>query len=53
MILKLIEKWACKHQWKVHHNMEVYNTLNNPKMPRKVRQTLICKKCGKIKQVDL
>lgn len=52
MLRKLIEKWSCKHKWKIHHNTEVYDT-EIAKTPTKLRQTLICQECGKIKQINL
>ncbi len=58
---KLLEKWACKHDWDVMYNMEIYDTYevvksknsNKEPIPSGVRRTLVCKNCGKIKQVNL
>lgn len=52
MLLKLIEKWSCKHRWKIHNTTNVHDT-QIPDIPTKVRQTLICQECGKIKQINL
>lgn len=52
MIKKIFEKWFCKHKWKVHYTMEIYNSGGSP-IPSKVRQTIICENCGKIKQINL
>ena len=52
MLRKLIEKWSCKHKWKIHNTTNVHDT-EIPDMPTAVRQTLICQECGKIKQINL
>jgi len=51
MLRKLIEKWSCKHKWELHRTSKIYDDI--PDMPTAVRQTLICKECGKIKQINL
>lgn len=51
MIKKLIAKWLCCHEWESHHTTEVYEKGQG--IPWKTKETLICKKCGKIKQIIL
>lgn len=51
-LIKLIEKWACCHDWECHHKINVYEDEWS-KMPYKTKETLICKKCGKIKRITL
>jgi hypothetical protein len=51
MIKKLIEKWTCKHKWKVHYEVSVRDSGRD--LPHTVRQTLICTECGKIKRIKL
>jgi hypothetical protein len=52
MLRKLIEKWTCKHKWKIHNTTNIYD-IDIPDMPTGTRQTLICQECGKIKQINL
>ena len=52
MLRKLIEKWSCKHKWEIHSTTNIHDT-DIPDMPTKIRQTLICQHCGKIKQINL
>lgn len=57
-MLKLLKhivytKW-CRHRWKVHKNVNLWDHNDpNAKYPDSIRQTLICKKCGKITRIDL
>lgn len=51
-LIKLVEKWACRHCWKIHHTVDVY-VSSFDKMPYKTKRTLICSKCGKIKKITL
>lgn len=56
ILKQLLEKWACKHKWKVHYNGAVYNTNDSPSkgdLPIRREQTLICESCGKIKKITL
>lgn len=55
MFKQLLEKLLCKHNWKVHCTIDVYKNNNGviSKDPYKTKQTLICKKCGKIKKIEL
>ena len=43
-LIKLVEKWACKHEW--HLRTESYENFHT-------RQVWICWKCGKIKKIKL
>lgn len=47
---------ACGHQWKTFDTMKTFDNdyygRPNP-LPVRVRKTLVCQKCGDIKQVDL
>lgn len=51
-LIKLIEKWACCHEWESHNKTNVYDSENS-KLPYKTKETLIYKKCGKIKRIVL
>lgn len=51
-LIKLFEKWACCHDWESHNKTDVYASETS-KMPYKTKETLICKKCGKIKRIVL
>jgi len=51
MIKKLIEKWTCKHKWKVHYENKIYN--KGSELPHTIQQTLMCEECGKIKKIKL
>ena len=52
MLRKLIEKLSCNHKWEIHNTTNIRDT-EMPDIPTEVRQTLICKECGKIKQINL
>ena len=52
LILQWLEKLACKHQWESFHLTKTYENSDS-KRPCKVVQTLVCKKCGKIIQIEL
>lgn len=49
---KWLEKWLCSHQWKSHNKTKIFSDYRGD-IPVKVRETLICDKCGKIKQISL
>lgn len=51
-LIKLVEKWACCHEWENRHITRSYKN-DYDKMPSKVELTLICKKCGKIKKIEM
>lgn len=46
-----LEKFACHHQWYLHHECDVYNSSGKSRIG--FEQTLICKRCGKIKKLML
>ena len=48
----LLTKISCHHDWRVHGEVEVYESSYS-KRPCKITQTLICNKCGKIKSINL
>ena len=50
MIKELIEKWACKHDWKELYKVNEYWSSNS-KLPCETKIILVCKKCGKIKRI--
>lgn len=52
VLIKLVEKLACCHEWKTHRRMSSYGGVYD-KLPIKVEETLICQKCGKIKKIKL
>ena len=49
---ELLQKLCCCHKWEVHYTVNVYES-NNSTRPYETKQTLICEKCGKIKQIKL
>ena len=51
-LIKLVEKWSCCHEWELHRRMSTYDEFSGDK-PCRVEETLICKKCGKIKKIRL
>ena len=51
IIKQWLAKKACCHDWKVHETVNVYDSQFE--YPICTRQTLICKKCGKIKRIKL
>ena len=51
-LIRLIEKQACCHDWESHNRTDVY-MYSDSKMPYKTKETLICKKCGRIKRIVL
>lgn len=50
---KLLGKWSCLHIWTVHCEVDVWDKFISNDNPIKVRQTLICSKCGKITKIKL
>lgn len=49
ILSKLIEKWLCKHKWKVFRETRIYSRTHNDITG--YEYILICKKCGKIKRI--
>ena len=52
VLIKLVEKWAYFHEWKLYNRTEVYGRTFDLK-PYETKDTLICEKCGKIKRIKL
>lgn len=50
-ILGLLDKWSCKHTWDLHRRVNTF--WEKDKVPYKIKDTLICTKCGKIKKIVL
>jgi hypothetical protein len=50
-----INKFLCSHKWEIHFTTKMFATefLEDNTKPKYIRQTLICKNCGKIKQILL
>lgn len=51
MLKQLLEKLLCKHRWKLYAAVEWSYTWQNTASHR--RETLICKNCGKIKNIEI
>lgn len=45
-----IKEWICKHDYDVHYRQHYYDPDTED---RCVNETLICKKCGKVKKIKL
>ena len=52
LIKQILAKWSCMHQWEVHNATNIWHDNKDPR-PYAIRHTLICTKCGKIKQIKL
>lgn len=53
-IMRLLDKWACSHKWYKYQRTEVYAyPYRDKEFPLYSIDTLICNKCGKIKQIKL
>ena len=50
VFIMLLTKLCCHHQWE-EHSVENIFTDDDEKHPYKKVTTLICKKCGKVKQL--
>lgn len=48
-IIELLKKKYCRHEWEKYQVQQTYADESD-KLPMYVTHTLICKKCGKIKQ---
>lgn len=46
-IKKLINKWACCHDWEIWHTVDVTDDFGG----RYTVYHLCCRKCGKLKKV--
>ena len=51
-LIKLVEKLVCCHRWESWHKANLFEFPDSSR-PFKIRETLICSKCGKIKQIIL
>ena len=51
-IVELLKRKCCRHEWEKYHVQETYANETD-KMPMYVTHTLICKKCGEIKQLKV
>jgi hypothetical protein len=52
-IINLINKWACMHDWDKFDEINVYTTHPEKAPVLSTILMLVCKKCGKIKQINL
>jgi Fe2+ or Zn2+ uptake regulation protein len=52
LINQILAKWGCMHQWKIHDEVNIFHS-DKENRPYKVRQILMCTKCGKIKKIEL
>lgn len=48
-LVKLVEKWACCHEWELYSETKTYEGSRC----LKTEHTLICQKCGKIKKIRI
>lgn len=56
LIKQLLEKWACKHEWKLEIKSPVYLTRNGEqigKHPKAIYYVYVCQKCGKLEKITL
>ena len=51
-ISELLSKWSCHHEWMVHHETHEFEN-DYSKRPCRIIETIICKRCGKIKKIKL
>ena len=52
LLLKILEKLACKHKWLLHQKNNIFEDSSD-KYPTIIKDTLICSECGKIKKITL
>lgn len=50
-IKELLAKWSCPHVWERYHRTTIVKYRDS--LPQEILDTLICKKCGKIKTIYL
>ena len=50
MIFKLLRRFNCKHKWKFHSQVEIFDTTKS-KEPIEKTRTIICNYCGKTKDI--
>lgn len=46
VLIKLVEKWACRHEWEHWQEVNVTSDLGRYQIHH-----FVCKKCGKFKRV--
>ena len=51
MIKKLLEKWSCLHKWETLREVSCYSPKNPEGRPIGWTLTMVCTKCGKIKNL--
>lgn len=52
MLKQLFQKACCCHDWEERYKTRVFETDSSSR-PYEIKVTLVCKKCGKIKQINL
>ena len=52
LVKRILNKIACAHEWDVYHESRVFDG-DYSERPHTIKHTLICKKCGKIKQIKV
>lgn len=52
-LINLINKWACSHEWNMHRRSSSYEYNDSTRLPVEIIETLVCEKCGKIKQIKV
>ncbi len=55
LIIQILEKLACKHQWETFSRTKIYENHNDPaegKLPTRSIYIFVCKNCGKIKKIS-
>ncbi len=51
LILALFRKWSCAHEWEFYYETNEWGLKG--KYPTEIHHTMICKKCGKIKRINV
>jgi hypothetical protein len=51
LISKIIDKWFCLHKWELYQRTNAFS--KGYQRPSRVEDTLVCKRCGKIKKISL
>jgi hypothetical protein len=53
VIIKIVEKLACRHEWEIIHQVEYEKTDQWGRVMPQTRLLMVCKHCGKIKKVKI
>ena len=53
VIIKIVEKLACRHEWEIIHHVEHEKTDQWGRVMPQTRLLMVCKHCGKIKKVKI